>query len=165
VCGHTLGYTVSYPDRAVRESVLQVTGHAYWHAAIAAAVLGAGWFVAGHVLHHFRAPRQRHTLLGPALPALQIAVFVGMEVSERLAAGAPVATVLDNALIGLASQLLVAAVLTLALYLIGRGAAAVGRLFLAIPPDDRRAAFAVAPRDLLPIRLAVVPCGSRGPPS
>ena len=87
-----------------------------------------------------------------------------MEVSERVAAGAPVATIFDHAAVGLASQLFVAALLTVAVYLIGRGAAAAGRLFLPIPPEDRRDAFAVAPLDFLPVRLAILPCGSRGPP-
>ncbi len=164
VCGHTLAYTVSYPDRAARQSVLEVTGHAYWHAAIAAAVIGAAWFSAVHIARHFRAPRRRYALLWPALPALQVAVFAGMEISERLAAGAPLATVLDHAIVGVSSQLLVAALLAIAVYLLGRAAAAVGRL--ATQPIRRRPAQSFGPthRDLPSLRLAVVSCGSRGPP-
>jgi hypothetical protein len=164
VCGHTLAYTVSYPDRAARQSVLEVTGHAYWHAAIAAALIGAAWFAIHHVVRHFRAPRRDHALLWPALPALQIAVFVGMEVSERLVAGVPLATILNHAAVGLASQLLVATLLAVAMYFLGRVAAAVGRL-VSLPPRLRPARFfGPAARTVPALRLAVVPCGSRGPP-
>ena len=164
MCGHTLAYTVSYPDRAARQSVLEVTGHAYWHAAIAAAVIGAAWFTVVHATRHFRSPDRRHALLWPALPALQVAVFVGMEISERLAAGAPLATILDHAIVGLASQLLVATVLAVAVYFLGRAAAAVGRL-VSVPPPLRPAQFFGPARRTIPaVRLAVVPCGSRGPP-
>jgi hypothetical protein len=165
VSGHTVAYTVSYPDRVARQSILELTGHAYWHAAIGAAVIGAAWFTVGHIARHFRGDTTRASVSWPALPALQLAVFIGMETSERVAAGVPLATILDHALVGIASQLLVAALLTLAMYLLGRGALAVGRYLAVRPRPVPRTAFIPVPFSAPLVHLAVVPCGSRGPPS
>lgn len=163
VCGHTIAYSVSFPERAMRQSVLQLTGHAYWHAAIAAAVIAAAWFAVSHIVFHART-RTRPQSLWPALPALQLAVFFGMEISERVAAGASLSTLLHNAPVAIACQLLVAALLALGAYLLGRGAAAVAELLWSVPVRRAVAAFAAVPLDAPTLRLAVVPCGSRGPP-
>lgn len=173
VCGHTFAYALSFPDRMSRQSVLRVTGHAYWHAALAAAAVAAAWFAVAHASRHFHAGRSR-TRLAPSGPTtfavlagLQIGVFVGMEIIERLAAGAPVATVLDHHIlvIGLAVQLLVAGALTVATLALGRAAEAIGRAWVERADVATSRLTWFAPEQRWPVSLAVVPCGSRGPPT
>jgi hypothetical protein len=169
-CGHTLAYALSFPDRMARQSVLRVTGHAYWHAAVAAAIVAALWFATGHVARHVRAGRRRDPI-GPGvtfagLAALQLAVFGGMEIVERVAVGAPVSTVLDHRIlvVGCAVQLAVAALLTRATSLLGRVAEAIGRAFAARPARRTSAHVAGAVQRFV-ATLTVVSCGSRAPPA
>jgi hypothetical protein len=173
VCGHTVAYGLTFPDRAGRESVLRLTGHAYWHAAVAAGVIAAVWFAAGHVHRHFAAGRSGQRVATPdiltltaRLAGLQAVLFLGMEVSERIAARAPVETVLHHRLltVGLTIQVVVGALLALATRALACVAIAVGRVMR--PEAMPRASFAIAaPVQLWPVPLAVAPCGSRGPPS
>ncbi len=153
-----------------RQSVLRVTGHAYWHAAIAAAIVGALWFAGTHLRRHFHAGRHGTTSL-PAkvgwLAPIQAGVFAGMEVIERLVAGAPVASVLDRRVlvIGLGLQIAVAAAIALITFALSHVAHAVGRAF-AVPRVPRAAQRLWSlPAQRWPAALAVVPCGSRGPPA
>lgn len=173
VFGHTLAYALSYPERMSRQSVLRVTGHAYWHAAVSAAVVSALWFGIIHLRRHVGAGRsgvrlvERAGLTFAALAILQLSVFVGMEVSERIAAGAPIATVLDHhvLVIGVGIQLLVAAALTVTSVLLGRLGHAIGRTVGALPIARAATSAWTAPEQQWPPTLAVVPCGSRGPPT
>lgn len=95
---------------------------------------------------------------------LQVAVFLGMEASERIAARVPVETLADNLALGLTAQVVVAALLALGMHLLGRTAAAIGRVLMARPRQPRGASFVLSPLAGPVTRLAVVPCGSRGPP-
>lgn len=173
VCAHTLTYAVSYPDRMARQSVLQVTGHAYWHAAVAAGVVGVVWFALHHAAGHLLAGRHRRPfshdvrLTFVALAALQLATFAGMEVLERAAKGISLATLLDQRLlvIGLGMQLLVAAALALGSYVLARGAHAVGRALAVAIIAAHRSVVSRQPLQYWPFAVAVVPCGTRGPPS
>ena len=173
VCAHTLAYAVTFPDRMARQSVLQVTGHAYWHAAAAAAGVGVIWFAVHHAAGHVLAGRQRRPFTHDlrqnfvALAALQLATFAGMEVIERAASGAPLTSLLDQhvLVVGLGVQLLVAAALALASHLLARGAHALGRALAAEALASRRLAATPVPPQRWPFALAVVPCGTRGPPS
>jgi hypothetical protein len=170
VCGHTVAYVVSFPDRIARQSALRVTGHAYWHAAVAAAVLAAVWVALSHVGDHMTATRRRRTAPAMSLSRLalmQVVLFVGMEVSERLSAHAPLATLLDRRVlvIGVAVQLVTAFVLALALGLLIRAGVSLARAAnrLEVVASDRCVEVALAV--VSPVRLlAVAPCGSRGPP-
>jgi hypothetical protein len=174
VCGHTLAYALSFPDRMSRQSVLRVTGHAYWHGAIAAAGVGAVWFALSHGARHISAGRSRRRLTHGAAPtmvaltSLQVSVFIGMEITERLASGVSVATVLDHHIlaIGLAVQIVVAVGLTLGIFALGRAAHAIGRWATPRPlaPASGRVSWST-PAQRWPSALPVVPCGSRGPPT
>src|SRR5205807_3002863 len=100
------------------------------------------------------------------LAALQLAVFGGMEVFERIAARVPVGTVLDHRilLVGCAVQVAVAAIITVATVLLGRVAEAIGR---ALAP---RSAYRGSPRAVAPLlsfvaTVAVTSCRSRAPPA
>jgi hypothetical protein len=158
-----------------RDAVLRVTGHAYWHAALAAAAVAGVWFVVAHVRHHFavgrrlrpRATNQGSVPLFAELAVIQVAVFAGMEVIERITAGAPMHSLLDRHLliVGLGSQLVVAAGLALVSWALGRAAAAAGQFFAGVALIAPRTARVVIPtRPWWPRSLAVVPCGTRGPP-
>ncbi|HZN15469.1 MAG TPA: hypothetical protein VFB78_14450 [Acidimicrobiales bacterium] len=172
VCGHVVSYGLVFPERAARQSVLRLTGHAYWHAAIGAAIVGGAWFVATHAARHFRAGRRRQPFrtdiagLFPRLALLQIAVFIGMEMSERAAVGAPLSTVLDHRilLIGVSVQLAVALLLAAASHALGRAAHTVGGHFAERDARPRAVLSFIPPVALAPRLLAVAPCGSRGPP-
>jgi hypothetical protein len=139
---------------------------------VAAAVVGGLWFAVSHTARHVAAGR-RHRVLPtgvfsvlPRLAMLQVAVFIGMEVSERLAAGAPLSTIVDHRVlvIGVGVQLLVAGVLAFACHALGRAGAALGRAIAARPAIAARHAVSSPKSQVLPMRLAVAPCGSRGPP-
>jgi hypothetical protein len=170
VIGHTLTYSVAWPDGSLRASLLQDTGHAYWRAAVAAALL-AGAFAAGsHATLAFRRlGPQTLPRVGAQLAALQIAIFTMMEASERVAIDQPLTTLFDHhvLVIGVVVQTLVAIVLVQVLRLVGRVAIAVAeahgasrwtpaatpviRVFWATPVVLRGAAIGG-------------PCGSRAPP-
>jgi hypothetical protein len=129
---------LAFPQGLIRQQVLAETGHSYWAAAVAlamvCAVVAALTTIADHLgrgIRHDR-PRGPWELYRAALirlAALQSAVFLLQEVLERVRAGAPVSELLhgDFLVIGLAMQLVVAVVVALVLTLLGLSAEAIGR--------------------------------------
>jgi hypothetical protein len=169
VIGHTITYAVAFPDDHHRAALLRDTGHAYWQAAVAVALLAGAVAAGSHVTH---AVRRRGPLslprAGLRLAALQMVVFTMMETSERVAVDQPVTSLFDHRvlLLGLVVQVAVAAVLVQVLRLLGRAAVAVtGAVATRWSPA---AAPAVSLSRTAPalVRDAVVgrPCGSRAPP-
>src|SRR5438105_15915816 len=57
VIGHTLAYLTSEPDGQRRASLLQETGHSYWHAAVVAAVVAGTCSIVAHAVRQFRSAR------------------------------------------------------------------------------------------------------------
>ncbi|HUP86723.1 MAG TPA: hypothetical protein VM143_13750 [Acidimicrobiales bacterium] len=146
VVAHMLAYAVAEPDGHQRASLLHDTGHAYWHAAIAAAVVAGSFSLVSHAVAQFREARgyrrSAETIgrAGVRLAVFQVAVYAIMEFAERAAAHEPVARLFAHHIfvIGVALQVLVAATLVQLLRLVGRAAVAVAKR-LAVPRLPRRA--------------------------
>jgi hypothetical protein len=175
VVGHMVAYVLAVPSPTVRVALLGATGHAYWTAAIAAAVVLGLASLAATLGRRFRAglvsgPPQPGEHLGRVatqLAGFQIAIYLVQETLERLEAGIPVHAVLDGRLLvtGVIVQTAIASVLAVLLAAAGRVAEAAGR---ALRPRPRR----VEPAGLLvvdlvvawPSRLLAAGRGSRAPP-
>jgi hypothetical protein len=137
VLGHALAYLASFPQAASRQEILAETGHSYWATAeamaIVCAVLSAVSTLVRHVRRGTRHERSRSTwqryMHGTLqLGAIQCAVFVVQELLERLHAGAPLSGLLHDGFIaiGIAMQILVAAVLALILTALALTGEAIG---------------------------------------
>jgi hypothetical protein len=137
VAGHALAYALAVPEPGQRLALLAVSGHAYWSAAIAAAiVLGLG-SLGATLAGHFRAglrPGRRPTgePLGRragCLALLQVTIYLVQELIERAAAGVPLGGPVHGRLLltGVAVQLVVAAILAAGLAWAGRVAEVAGR--------------------------------------
>ena len=137
VIGHALAYALAVPEPGRRLAVLAGSGHAYWSAAIAAAiVLGLGSlgttlarsFNAG--LHPGDRPAGEPVgRLAGRLALLQVTIYLVQELIERAAAGVPLGGPVNGRLLltGIAVQLLVAGALALGLAWAGRVAEVAGR--------------------------------------
>jgi hypothetical protein len=137
VVGHGLAYALAVPEPGRRLAVLAGSGHAYWSAAIAAAiVLGLVSLVAtlARSFHAGLRPGGRTATeplgrLAGRLALLQVTIYLVQELIERAAAGAPLGGPFNARLLltGIAVQLLVASVLALGLAWAGRVAEVAGR--------------------------------------
>jgi hypothetical protein len=175
VVGHMVAYVLAVPSPTVRVALLGATGHAYWTAAIAAAVvLGLASLVAtlgrrvrAGLLASRPQPADRLGRVTGQLAGFQLAIYLVQETLERLEAGIPAHALLDARLLvtGVAVQMAIALVLAVLLTVVGRVAEAVGR---ALRPRPRRAEPTGLPVvDLVvawPSRLLAAGLGSRAPP-
>jgi hypothetical protein len=170
-----LAYALAVPEGAARLAVLLTTGHAYWSAAIAAGLVCGSVSLAATLLRHFRAgllpgqPRPDLPLgrLAAQLAGFQVAIYLVQEVLERVAVGAPVASLLDARLlaIGVAVQVAIAICLAVLLRTAGAAAEAAGRALR--QPLRRPAAIGrpvPGPTVAWPSRLLAGGHGSRAPP-
>lgn len=176
VAGHALAYVLTVPEPGARFALLAATGHAYWPAAIAAALVLGLVSLGATVTGRFRAglrpgpphPGEPLSRLAVRLALLQVSIFLVQEVLERAAAAAPLTTLLDARLLaaGMLVQILVAAVLATVLTLSGRAALAAGRAlrrpYRPRPAAVRRPRPAVLAR---PSRLLAAGLGGRAPPA
>jgi hypothetical protein len=97
VLGHMVAYVLAVPEPTARVALLGATGHAYWTAAIAAAVVLGLASVATTLLGRFRAwlvaarsqPGESVARTARHLAGLQVAIYLLQEVLERLEAGVP----------------------------------------------------------------------------
>jgi hypothetical protein len=167
VLGHTLAYGVAWPDGPQRSSLLQATGHAYWQAAVAAALLGGAAATSSHVVHALRRVEQMSLpRAGAWLALLQVAMFTMMETSERVAIDQPLTTLFDHHVfaLGLLAQVVVAAVLVQIMRLLGRAALAVAHR-IRTPRVASAALAPVFPSPTVAFASRIgSPCGSRAPP-
>jgi hypothetical protein len=156
VLGHLLTYLLTVPQASVRAALLARTGHGYWPAALAAAiVLGAFALLTTMIrafLQGFRGWHGRRADVAPArrplrdtariavvgerlerfaarLVLLQVGIYVVQETIERVVAGAAVVGLLHGEVlpVGILVQTLVALLAALALGLLGGAAKAAGR--------------------------------------
>jgi hypothetical protein len=175
VVAHGLAYLLAFPQGLLRRQVLAETGHSYWAAAVAlamvCALVAALTTIAEHVgrgIRHDR-PRDPWQLYRAALirlAALQSVVFLLQEVLERLRAGSPVSELFhgDFLAIGLAMQLVVAVVIALVLTLLGLTGEAIGRA-LSRGSTRRTIALLVLPaRENVRAAVAVSSDPARAPP-
>jgi len=175
VVGHMLAYALAVPEGAARLALLLTTGHAYWSAAIAAGLVLGFVSLATTVLRHFRAgllpgqPRPAMPLgrLAAQLAGFQVAIYLVQEMLERVAVGAPLASMLEARLLGVGVVVQVAIAFCLAVLLRTAGAAAeaAGRVLRLL----RGRAAAVfrpvrGPTVAWPSRLLAGGHGSRAPP-
>lgn len=118
VGGHALGYAIAFPDDAHRAALLDTTGHGYMPSVsrlalmlgIAAVITG----IAAGYMHRPRAARPSFARVALWLVGLQCGGFIGLEVVERVLAGAPMSSLsLVLLVVGLLSQAVVAVVLAL----------------------------------------------------
>jgi hypothetical protein len=176
VVGHGVAYALAVPQPARRLALLAGTGHQYWSAAIAAAiVLGLGSLVAT-LARSFRAgltsggrlAAEPPGRLAGRLALLQVTIYLVQELIERAAAGVPLGGPVNGRLLlgGVAVQLAVAAALALALAWAGRVAQVAGRA-LRHPRPQRPGSSARRPRPtgwVRPSILLATGLGGRAPP-
>src|SRR5512133_533162 len=162
--GHGLAYALAVPEPGRRLAVLAGSGHAYWSAAIAAAIVLGLVSLGATLARSFHAglrPGGRTAAEPPGrlagrLALLQVTIYLVQELIERAAAGVPLGGPVNGHLLltGVAVQLLVAVVLALGLAWAGRVAEVAGRAL------RRRPSGWVRPAILLAAGL-----GGRAPPS
>jgi hypothetical protein len=176
VVGHMAAYVLAVPEPTVRVALLGATGHAYWTAAIAAALVLGLASLAATLGRRFRAgllasrpqPGEPLGRVAAQLAGFQVAIYLVQETLERLEAGIAPQALLDRRLLvtGVAVQTAIALVLAVLLTLTGRAAEAVGRAL-------RRPHRQLAPNGRTPIvdlvaarasRLLAAGLGSRAPP-
>jgi hypothetical protein len=175
VVGHMVAYVLAVPEPTVRVALLGATGHAYWTAAIAAAVVLGLTSLATTLRRRFRAgllasrpqPAERLGRLVGQLAGFQLAIYLVQETLERLEAGIPPHALWDGRLLvtGVVVQAAIALVLAVLLTLVGRAAEAVGRALRPLPRGLEPTGPQVV--DLIvawPSRLLAAGLGSRAPP-
>jgi hypothetical protein len=177
VVGHMVAYVLAVPSPTVRVALLGATGHAYWTAAIAAAVVLGLASLATTLARRFRAgllagrpePGERLGSVAAQLAGFQIAIYLVQETLERLEAGIPAHALLDSRLLvtGVIVQTAIALALAVLLTLAGQAAEAVGRALLRGPARHLERTGQPLP-DLVvvawPSRLLAAGLGSRAPP-
>jgi hypothetical protein len=175
VVGHMAAYVLAVPSPTVRVALLGATGHAYWTAAIAAAVVLGLASLATTLRRRFRAglvagtpqPGERLGRVAGQLAGFQVAIYLVQETLERLEAGIPLHALLDRRLLGtgVVVQTAIALLLAVLLTLAGRAAEAVGRALRRAP--GRPLGISRPLLDLVtawPSRLLAAGLGSRAPP-
>jgi hypothetical protein len=170
-----LAYALAVPEGSARLALLLTTGHAYWSAAIAAGLVFGLVSLATTLLGHFRAglfpdqPRPDVPLgrLAAALAGFQIAIYLVQEALERVAIGAPLASLLDGRLlgVGVVVQVAIAVALAILLRMAGRAAEAAGRALRQLLRRPEPTVHPVPGTAVVwPSRLLAGGHGSRAPP-
>jgi hypothetical protein len=177
VAGHGLAYALAVPEPGRRLAVLAGSGHTYWSAAIAAAIVLGLASLGATVARSFRAglrPDDRPAAeplgrLVARLALLQVTIYLVQELIERAAAGYPMGGPVAGRLLlgGITVQLLVASVLALGLAWAGRVAEAAGRAMRRARPHrpDRRPARLRPTAWVRPAILLAAGLGGRAPPA
>jgi hypothetical protein len=148
VLAHTVDYAALFPDRGARSRVLAATGHGYWHlavlAAMAAGLAAAALVVARGASHAVRHEPEAHgdgfRLLDVII--VQVGVFAGIELLERVSAGLSPTVLLHERVfrLGIAMQVVVGIAVAVALAVLHRAGRCVGeaiaraRLSPNVPP-------------------------------
>jgi hypothetical protein len=175
VVGHWLSYLLAIPGPRIRSEVLAETGHQYWLTAVKLALVLAVIALAsaavrqvGAVLRREPDPTPGPRALALRLATLQLAGFLALEATERLAAGAPLSTLLSHHVLalGLLVQVLIAGILALVLSLVVRAVRAVARAFVRAPVPRLVLSLPGHPAPFV-LRPALIdgPASPRGPPS
>jgi hypothetical protein len=169
VGGHALGYAIAVPDVHDRAVLLSHTGHGYLPSASWAAVmLGIAAVVAGVAAGYLRRPegsRLTFRSLAPRLAVLQGAGFVVLEVAERMASGASLATLSATLLVaGVLTQLAVGAVIALLVAGLRRVGEILGDLVARTAPQ-RAQSWAIPSPAIIRTLDRRLPAHPRAPPS
>src|SRR4051794_24588136 len=128
VLAHTLDYAALFPDPGARARVLAATGHGYWHLAVlaaasaglAAAVLAVGRGAASAL--HPDGAASGASVRAIDVILVQVGVFAGLELLERVAAGVPPTVLLHERTVafGVLLQVVVGTVVAVALGVLHR---------------------------------------------
>jgi hypothetical protein len=170
--GHTIAYVIALPLPDERAGVLDVSGHGYWSWAVPLATGLFSWAVVRHVRRHFQAGRSdarppSASGLGRRLAVAQVCLFLLLELTERVASGETLATLGEHhlLLIGLITQVVVAAALARLCGWLARAACRLGRW---LAGGDKPVPAAAVPWSALTAlatsAAATSPRTSRGPP-
>lgn len=131
VAGHALVYFLALGGGHAQEAILEETGHGYWPGAVAAAVVLGLWSAVALFARHFLCRRagvgpagQRMLPLLLRLILLQTAMFISLEVGERMAAGSSLEHLFHQHVLtlGVLVQFVVALAVALILRLLARTA-------------------------------------------
>jgi hypothetical protein len=171
--GHWLAYDVAIPGSGARSEILAATGHSWWElglkiAALLAAV-GVGALVASRVAARTDATGvERWSFVATRLIPLQLVAFLGMEAAERVAAGAPLAGLLDHhvLLLGLAFQVITSVAGAVLLTCFDRTVVRVVAAIRSAKPAVLRPQTVAIPPSIVVLRsrLLTGAAGVRGPP-
>ena len=177
VVGHGLAYALAVPEPGLRLAVLAGSGHAYWSAAIAAAIVLGLASLGATLTRSFDAglrPGGRPAgeplgRLAGRLALLQVTIYLVQELIERAAAGYPMGGPVAGRLLlaGITVQLLVAGVLAVGLACAGRVAEVAGRALRRRrqPRHDPRPARLRPAGWARPAILLAAGLGGRAPPA
>jgi hypothetical protein len=178
VVGHTLAWTLTVPAPAERLALLATSGHTYWSAAVAAAIVLGLTSLAATLAHHFRAgldggrrpAGEPFGRLAGRLALLQVGIYLVQEVLEQTAAGAALGDAVDGRLLlfGVTVQIAVAFGLAAVLAWVGRVAEVAGQALRRrhLPRPEPRSALPL-PRPtgwVRPALLLAAGLGGRAPP-
>jgi len=168
--GHLLTYALLFPDAHVHDAVLRDSGHA-WTGLLGPAVLTAvAVAIALGLLGGARRDQTRGVRF-TTLVLIQVGLFAGLELAERIASSGLTIDSLEHNLTGhgLAGILLIGSVIQVVTAWLGsavsRLVAAVAERLAAAPPRRRLAHPHLVPVSVsLPAARPVRAHGSRGPP-
>jgi hypothetical protein len=175
--GHMAAYVLAVPQPTARVALLGATGHAYWSAAIAAAVVLGLASLATTLLGRFQAglaagqppqPGESAGRLARHLAGFQVAIYLVQEALERLEVGVPPHALLAGRVlpVGVVVQVAIAAALAWLLTVAGRAAEAAGRALRQPPPHPEPIGLPAVAGQVAgwPSRLLAAGLGSRAPP-
>lgn len=177
VTGHSITYLLTIPQAGLREALLASTGHSYWFAAVAAALvlaaLSAGASFGRGVRRGLAGATRSDAGTGVGtvavrLALLQVCIYVVQEVLERLGSGVPLSELARDhiLLVGIPIQVLVA--LTISVLLVGlrkAGEQAGSVLRAASLPRPSRRYVRPPRRTGRPAGSSILLRGIRGPPA
>ena len=175
VAGHTLTYWAVVREADHRDALLQATGHAYWGAAVNVACLCAAWAVGAQVVRNVRAARRpsaitaRSSRFATRLVTLQVAGFVAMEITERLASGEHLSPRLffdhGTLMLGVIVQIAVGVLLARAVEWLGRTTRWLAEQFARVRRTHPRSRITWVERHTaIPVDVRRSANGIRGPP-
>jgi hypothetical protein len=175
VAGHTVTYMVAVPNAATRRLFLAATGHGYWPAAVPAALVLGIFAAVSTLIRHVGLDGETDSARGwswgrtvAILGLLQAGIFLTQETIERVAAGAPLGTLLqDHVLaIGVLVQVGIAAVVAAVLFVLARTAEVLAAALSRRPTRDHATpSFPRPARRALRPRVGSSPGAIRAPPA
>ena len=168
VVAHAANYALAFPDPARRGHELSATGHGYWPAAVAIAVICAGLAAMLAARRGWRggSPTLPVPVTARRLAAGQVVLFAVLETVERLAVGAHPLSFLSSTqfAVGVVLQVAVALVAVVVLRGVERGAARGAAAFRRPRhASDARRQWATPTDDTI-VRWWGISGDARGPP-
>jgi hypothetical protein len=177
VAGHSITYLMTVPQAGLRNALLASTGHSYWFAAVAAALvlaaLAAGTAFGRGLRRGMGGSTRADAGTGVGavaarLALLQVGIYVVQEVLERLQAGVPLSELARDhiLLVGIPIQILVALAISVLLVGLRKAGEQAGSVLRAAPlPRPSRRHVRPPRRAGRPAGASILLRGIRGPPA